>query len=70
MSIGIGQILLILLVIILLFGKLPNLFQDVASGIRNIKNVMDDEKINKNEVERIDQSVVEKRDKNEEKKEK
>ena len=44
MSIGIGQILLILLIIVILFGKLPNLFEDIASGIKTIKAATEDNK--------------------------
>lgn len=44
MNIGIGQILLILLIVVILFGKLPNLFEDVASGIKTIKNATEEDK--------------------------
>ena len=44
MNIGIGQILLILLIVVILFGKLPNLFEDVASGIKTIKAATEDDK--------------------------
>jgi Sec-independent protein translocase protein TatA len=40
MSIGFGQILVILLLVILLFGKLPNLTQDFAKGIQQIRSLL------------------------------
>nr|YP_007890793.1 Sec-independent protein translocase component tatA/E [Seculamonas ecuadoriensis]AGH24488.1 Sec-independent protein translocase component tatA/E [Seculamonas ecuadoriensis] len=40
MSIGFGQILVILLLIILLFGKLPNLTQDFTKGIQQIRSLL------------------------------
>lgn len=45
MSIGIWQILLILLLVLILFGagKLPNVMGDLAKGIKNFKSGMRDE---------------------------
>ncbi len=47
MSIGIGQIIIILLVVLIVFGKLPNIFEELASGIKKVKEVVekDQEKI-------------------------
>lgn len=56
MNIGIGQILLILLIVLILFGKLPNLFEDIASGIKTIKNATEEDKP-KLEKENKDDSV-------------
>lgn len=45
MSIGIWQLLLILLIILLLFGsgKLPKVMNDLASGIKNMKKTLKDD---------------------------
>lgn len=43
MSIGIGQIIIIVLVILIVFGKLPNLFEEVASGIKTVKEAINKE---------------------------
>jgi len=44
MGIGIGQLLVILLIILLLFGagKIPKLMQDFGKGIKALKNELDD----------------------------
>ncbi len=53
MSIGMGQILLILLLVFVIFGagKLPKVMEDLAKGLRAFKRGMSDEekklKINK-----------------------
>ena len=51
MSIGIWQVVLILLIVLLLFGagKLPKVMGDVAKGVKNFKSGMkeDDEDENK-----------------------
>lgn len=41
MSIGIGQIIIILLVILIVFGKLPKIFEELASGIKKVKEAVD-----------------------------
>ena len=41
MNIGIGQILLILIVILFLFGKFPNIMKDLTSGIKNVKSSLE-----------------------------
>jgi len=45
MSIGIWQVILILLIVLILFGagKLPKVMGDVAKGIRNFKSGLKDE---------------------------
>lgn len=40
MTIGIGQIFLLLLVVALLFGNLPNMLKDLAQGIKNFQEVL------------------------------
>jgi sec-independent protein translocase protein TatA len=51
MSIGIWQVVLILLIVLILFGagKLPKVMGDVAKGVKNFKTGMkeDDEEDNK-----------------------
>ena len=42
MSIGIGQIIIIIIILIVLFGKLPSLFNDIVIGIKKIKSTIDD----------------------------
>nr|AGH24384.1 Sec-independent protein translocase component tatA/E [Reclinomonas americana ATCC 50283] len=44
MSIGIGQILVILLLVIFLFGKFPNLSKNFTDGLVNIRNVLEQKK--------------------------
>lgn len=45
MSVGIWQLILILLIILLLFGsgKLPKVMNDLANGIKNLKKTLKDE---------------------------
>jgi sec-independent protein translocase protein TatA len=45
MSIGIWQVVLILVIVLILFGagKLPKVMGDVASGVKNFKKGMKDE---------------------------
>lgn len=40
MSIGIGQLIIILLLIIVLFGKYPNISNDILNGIKNIRELI------------------------------
>lgn len=42
-NIGIGQILLIILFIVLLFGNLPKLLKDLALGIKNFQSTLKEE---------------------------
>jgi Sec-independent protein translocase protein TatA len=37
MSVGFGQILVIILLLVLLFGDVPNLVKNVVSGVKSIK---------------------------------
>jgi sec-independent protein translocase protein TatA len=55
MSVGIGELLLILVIVFVLFGagKLPQVMNDIGKGIKGLKKgLKDEEKIleNKNEV--------------------
>lgn len=45
MSIGFGQILLVLLIIFILFGagKLPSVMRDLAKGLKSFKEGLDDD---------------------------
>jgi Sec-independent protein translocase protein TatA len=47
MSIGLGQILIIVLLFVLLFGNLPNLFKDLAQGINYLRKAFKDTDQNK-----------------------
>ena len=40
MTIGLGQILLIILIVIVLFGKFPGLSRDLLNGITNLQNLL------------------------------
>ena len=44
MTVGIGQILIIIIVIILLFGKFPNLSKDFLAGITSVRNLIREKK--------------------------
>lgn len=44
MSIGLGQILVILLLVVFLFGKFPNLSKNFTDGLTNIRNMLDKKK--------------------------
>nr|YP_009317238.1 Sec-independent protein translocase component tatA [Palpitomonas bilix]BAV82406.1 Sec-independent protein translocase component tatA [Palpitomonas bilix] len=52
MSVGFFQIILILLLILLLFGDIPKILKNVASGITTFKTIVNEDKdksnINKN----------------------
>lgn len=37
MSIGIGQIIVIVLLIVVLFGKYPSISKDITTGLHNIR---------------------------------
>jgi sec-independent protein translocase protein TatA len=52
MSVGIGELLLILVIVFVLFGagKLPQVMNDIGKGIKGLKKgLKDEEKILKNE---------------------
>ena len=38
MSIGFGQLIIIIILIIILFGKFPNLIRDLNNGIKSLNN--------------------------------
>lgn len=40
MSIGIGQIVVIIIVVLLLFGKMPSLTKDIMNGISNVRSLL------------------------------
>lgn len=46
MGIGIGQLIIILLIILVLFGagKLPQVMSDLGKGLKSFKDVMRDDK--------------------------
>lgn len=44
MSIGFGQLLIILLLILLLLGKFPHFLVEINKGIKSLKNIFEDEK--------------------------
>lgn len=43
MTIGLGQILIVILILILLFGNLPKIIKEIAIGIRNAKQIINQE---------------------------
>jgi len=43
MSLGLGQILIIVLLLLLLFGNIPNLFKDVGLGIKYLQSILSKE---------------------------
>lgn len=62
MSIGIWQVLLILVIVLILFGagKLPKVMGDVAKGVKNFKQGLKDEDetvVEETKVIRADQTV-------------
>lgn len=62
MSIGIWQVLLILVIVLILFGagKLPKVMGDVAKGVKNFKHGLKDEDetvVEETKVIRADQTV-------------
>ena len=63
MNVGFGQILLILIVCFLLFGgrHLPQLFRNLADGIRTFRGALDSEKLPSLEDEGENQRKVTKR---------
>ena len=48
MGLGFGQILIIILLLFLLFGNIPNLFKDIGLGIKYLQGILSkEEKVNK-----------------------
>jgi Sec-independent protein translocase protein TatA len=47
MSIGLGQIIVIVLLFLVLFGNLPNIFRDLARGISYLRKAFKDSDKNK-----------------------
>jgi Sec-independent protein translocase protein TatA len=43
MSLGLGQILIIVLLLFLLFGNIPNLFKDVGLGMKYLQGILSKE---------------------------
>jgi Sec-independent protein translocase protein TatA len=43
MSVGFGQILVILFLFVLLFGNLPNIMKDIVNGIKYLKQSFKEE---------------------------
>jgi len=50
MSLGFGQIIMIVLLLFLLFGNIPNLFKDIALGINYLKEAFIEEKSHKKKI--------------------
>ena len=42
MSIGVGQILVIIVVVVFLFGRLPSISKDLTAGVNNIRTFIKD----------------------------
>nr|YP_007890603.1 Sec-independent protein translocase component tatA/E [Histiona aroides]AGH24097.1 Sec-independent protein translocase component tatA/E [Histiona aroides] len=40
MSIGIGQLIIIILLVVVLFGKYPNISNEILNGIKNIRGLL------------------------------
>lgn len=40
MTIGLGQILILVLILILLFGNFPTILKEIALGIKNAKQII------------------------------
>jgi Sec-independent protein translocase protein TatA len=48
MSLGFGQILIIILLLFLLFGNIPNLFKDLGIGVKYLQGILSkEEKVDK-----------------------
>ena len=54
MSIGMGELLLILVIVFVLFGagKLPQVMQDIGKGIKGLKKGLKDENPEKSELDK------------------
>ena len=57
MSVGFGQILVILFLLVLLFGNVPNLMKDLVNGIQYLKQAFKEE--SSKEIEQKEGSVDE-----------
>lgn len=59
MSIGIGELLLILVIVFVLFGagKLPQVMNDLGKGIKGLKKGMRDEDEAKNNDKSLDENI-------------
>jgi len=57
MSVGFGQILVIVFLLLLLFGNLPNLLKDLVNGIQYLKQAFKEE-----EPKEIEQKKVSKKE--------
>jgi len=61
MSIGIGELLLILVIVFVLFGagKLPQVMGEIGKGIKGLKKgLKEEDKINKNETLETNQKQI------------
>lgn len=61
MSIGVFQLILILVIVLIVFGsgKLPNVLGDLGKGIKNFKKEIKDEKKESLEKDKKDSEVIE-----------
>lgn len=57
MSVGFGQVLVILFLLVLLFGNVPNLMKDLANGIQYLKQAFKEE--SSKEIEQKEGSIDE-----------
>lgn len=44
MSIGFGQLIVIIVLIIILFGKFPNLIRDLKNGVSSLNKTLEEKK--------------------------
>ena len=60
MSIGVGELLLILVIVFVLFGagKLPQVMNDIGKGIKGLKKGLKDEETAKNSNETTDKKTI------------
>ena len=54
MAISIGQLIILAVCLIILFGNVPKLFKDIGRGIQEFKEAVKDDKDKDNEKKRID----------------
>lgn len=63
MSIGFGQLLIILLLILLLLGKFPNFVIEINKGLKSLKNLLDSNEVQNNSREDRDSLKIESKSK-------
>ncbi len=59
MSIGVGELLLILVIVFVLFGagKLPQVMQDIGKGVRGLKKGLKDEEKKSDSAEKSEEKA-------------